>query len=48
MIAATLMFCVGILLGVALGYRAGWNAHIDYKLTEAIEKAEAIAAEERK
>ena len=48
MIAVTIMFLLGILLGVAAGYRAGWNAHIDYKLNEAIERAEATAADERK
>lgn len=38
----SLAFLVGIIIGFVAGYRSGW-----YDLHEAIEKAEAIAAEER-
>lgn len=44
----TIVFLVGILVGYAMGYKTGWNAHVEYKLTEAIERANEQAERERK
>lgn len=44
----TIVFLVGLVLGYAVGRKTGWNAHVDYKLTEAIERAEETAERERR
>ncbi len=41
------MFLIGFIAGMWVGWRNGWNGHTEFKRVEAIEKANAIAEEEK-
>lgn len=42
----TILFFVGVFIGYAAGWRSGWNAHVRFKLEEAITRANEQAERE--